>query len=178
MTPEARLRARCAMFLKSHLVPPCWFSAIEHGRAHRGTAEQRAREWQHLARQGVQKGIGDMLILAPGYCCFIELKSQVGKQSDAQHAFQAVMATLGHGYEVVRSVEQLGEKLVQHGIPLAAGWRVAAMHHDAALDGEPNLRTSKPNLRTSGAKVRTSKPTRTQIARGNAAALAMARGGE
>jgi hypothetical protein len=169
--PESRLRARCAMLLKSHLAAPCWFTALEHGRAHRGTAEQRAREWQHLARQGVQKGIGDMLILAPGYCCFIELKVGTNKQSDAQHAFQAVMAALGHGYAVVRSVEQLGEVLQDNGIPLAPGWRAKAQLHDMALDGEPNLRTSKPNLRTSGAKVRTSKPTARQIAAGNRMAM-------
>jgi len=171
MKPEARLRARCAMFLTSHLASPCWFTAIEHGRKHHGTAEQRAREWQFLARQGLKSGIGDMLVLAPGYCLFLEMKAGANKKSEAQHAFQAVMAVLGHGYEVVRGVEELGEKLVQHGIPLAPGWRLKAQIHDAALDGEPNLRTSKPNLRTSGAKVRTSKPTRAQIAAGNRAAM-------
>jgi hypothetical protein len=170
MTPEARLRARCAMFLKSHLVPPCWFSALEHGRAHRGTAEQRAREWQHLARQGVQKGIGDMIVLAPGCVMFLELKAGANKQSDAQHAFQAVMAVLGHGYAVVRSVEQLGEVLQDSGIPLAAGWRIKAQLHDAALDGEAPAR-KKP------ARKLQQKPTRTQIAAGNRVALAMARGG-
>ncbi|MCC6574489.1 MAG: hypothetical protein IT462_11935 [Planctomycetes bacterium] len=169
MQPEARLRARCASFLTSHLVKPCWFTAIEHGRRHHGTVEQRAREWQHLAAQGVKQGIGDLLVLAPGFCCFIELKAGANKQSEAQHAFQAVMAALGHGYSVVRSVEQLGEALSERGIPLAPNWRLAAQHHDAALDGEP-----KPARKQS--KPRAAKPTRSQVARGNRIALALARG--
>ena len=170
MQPEARLRARCRMFLTSHLVSPCWFTAIEHGRKHHGTAEQRAREWQYMQSQGIKTGIGDLLVLAPGYCCFIELKAGKNTQSEAQHAFQAVMAALGHGYDVCRSVEQLGEALSRNGIPLAANWRVAAMHHDAALDGEaPKKRAPRP---------RAAKPTRRQVAAGNRWSLAMVMGHE
>jgi hypothetical protein len=64
------------------------------------------------------------------------------------------MARLQFGYEVVRSVEQLGEALERHGIPLAPGWRLAAMHHDAALDvptkghnKPPRARAAKPTAR-------------------------------
>lgn len=170
--PEARLRARCRMLLTSHLLSPCWFTAIEHGRKHHGTAEQRAREWQHMQSQGVKQGIGDLLVLAPGYCCFVELKAGANKQSPAQHAFQAVMAALGHGYALCRSVEQLGEALHGRGIPLAANWRMAAQLHDAALDADPKAarKASKP---------RQAKPTRARVARWNDAMLAMAkRGGE
>jgi hypothetical protein len=156
--PEARLRARCAMLLRSHLAPPCWFSSIEHGRRHHGTAEQRAREWQALARQGVVAGIGDMLILAPGYALWLELKSATGRQSDAQLAMQNAMAALGHGYAVVRSVEQLVDVLEQHGIPLLAGARVAALRHDGMLAvpvARKPARIAKPSA---------AKPTRKQLA--------------
>jgi len=158
MKPEARLRARCAMFLKSHLMHPCWFSALEHGRRHHGTAEQRAREWQALARQGVVAGIGDMLVLAPGYALWLELKSATGRQSDAQLAMQQAMAALGHGYALVRSVEQLVDVLEQHGIPLLAGARVAALRHDGML-AVPVAR--KP---ARAAKPSAAKPTRKQLA--------------
>jgi len=134
MKPEARLRARCRMFLTSHLMPPCWFTAIEHGRKHTGTAEQRAREWQHLQAQGVKQGVADVLVLAPGFAFMAELKAGANKQSPAQVEMQRVMDTMQHGYAVCRSVEQLGEALERHGIPLAPNWRLAAMHHDAALD--------------------------------------------
>ena len=121
------------MLLKSHLAPPCWFSSIEHGRKHAGTQQQRAAEWTRLKAQGVQAGIGDTLILAPGYALWLELKSAIGRQSEAQLAMQHAMTALGHGYAVVRSVEQLVDALEQHGIPLHAGARVAALRHDGML---------------------------------------------
>ena len=167
--PESRLRARCRMFLTSHLLHPCWFTAIEHGRKHAGTKEQRAREWQHMQSQGVKQGIGDMMVLAPGYVCFVELKAGKNKQSDQQHAFQAVMAVLGHGYALCRSVEQRGEALSERGIPLAPNWRLAAQHHDMALDGEPKAprKASTP---------RAPRGNRKQVGRWNTAMLALARG--
>lgn len=155
--PEARLRARCAMLLRSHLAPPCWFTSIEHGRRHHGTAEQRAREWQKLAVAGVKQGVADVLILAPGYAFMVELKSATGRQSDAQLAMQQAMAALGHGYAVVRSVEQLVDVLEQHGITLLAGARVAALRHDGMLAAPAKVakRSAKPAA---------AKPTRKQLA--------------
>lgn len=146
------------MLLRSHLAPPCWFSAIEHGRRHHGTAQQRAREWQKLAVAGVKQGVADVLILAPGYALMVELKSATGRQSDAQLAMQQAMAALGHGYALVRSVEQLVDVLEQHGIPLLAGARVAALRHDGML-AVPVAR--KP---ARAAKPRAEKPTRKQLA--------------
>jgi len=156
--PEARLRARCAMLLGAHLAPPCWFTSVEHGRKHAGTPQQRAAEWTRLQAQGVKAGIGDMLILAPGYALWLELKAGANKQSDAQLAMQNAMAALGHGYAVVRSVEQLVDVLDQHGIPLLAGARVAALRHDGML-AVPVAR--KP---ARAAKPAAAKPTRKQLA--------------
>jgi len=167
--PEERLQIRCAMFCTSHVLPPTFWTAVEHGRQHKGTPEQRAREWQRMARAGVKKGLADLWFLAPSYVLLVELKTPSNKQTEAQHAFQARMAALGHGYEVVRSVEQLGEVLQRHGIPLADGWRTKAQIHDAALDAQPPVRKNP-------ARNFPQKPTRTQIAAGNRVALAMARG--
>lgn len=167
MQPEARLRARCAMLLKSHLAPPCWFTSIEHGRKHAGTAEQRAAEWTRLQAQGVKAGIADVLVLAPGYALWLELKAGANQQSDAQLAMQNAMAFLGHGYVVVRSVEQLVDVLEKHGIPLLAGARVAALRHDGMLAAPAKVakRTAKP---------RPAKPTRKQVAQANRLMLGMA----
>jgi len=156
--PEARLRARCAMLLKSHLASPCWFTSIEHGRKHAGTPQQRAAEWTRLQAQGVKAGIGDMLILAPGYAVWLELKAGANKQSDVQLSMQSAMVALGHGYAVVRSVEQLVDVLEQHGIPLLAGARVAALRHDGMLA----VPVAKKPARV--AKPRAEKPTRKQLA--------------
>lgn len=145
--PEARLRARCAMLLGAHLAPPCWFTSVEHGRKHAGTPQQRAAEWTRLQAQGVKAGIGDMLVLAPGYALWLELKAGANTQSDAQLAMQNAMTALSHGYAVVRSVEQLVDVLEQHGIPLHAGARVAALRHDGMLAvpvARKPARTAKP----------------------------------
>lgn len=166
--PEDRLQVRCAMFATSHVLPPTFWTAVEHGRKHSGTATQRAAEWQRLKRKGVKPGLADLWFFSHGYVYCAELKAST-KQSDNQYEFQAKMAALGHGYSVVRSVEQLGEALSERGIPLAPNWRLAAQQHDAALDGEP-----KPARKQS--KHRAAKPTRSQIARGNRLALALARG--
>lgn len=169
MRSEDRLQSRCAMFAKSHVLPPTFWTAIEHGRAHVGTAEQRAREWQRLARKGVRTGLPDLLFITHGFVAAIELK--VGtRQSDTQRATQEALEALGHGYSLVRSVEALGEALERHGIPLAPGWRVAAMHHDAALEAPPKGHNKPPRV----AKPRGNKR---QMARVNDMMLAMAKGG-
>jgi len=156
--PEARLRARCAMLLGAHLAPPCWFTSVEHGRKHAGTPQQRAAEWTRLQAQGVKAGIGDMLILAPGYALWLELKSAIGRQSEAQLAMQQAITALGHGYAVVRSVEQLVGVLEQHGIPLHAGARVAALRHDGMLAVPAAVKPART------ARPRAEKPTRKQLA--------------
>jgi len=154
MRPEDRLQARCAMFCKSHVLPPCEWTAIEHGRQHSGSKEQRAREWQRLARKGVKKGLPDLWFIMPGFLLCVELKAGKNAETDEQAALGDRLKAMGHGYEVARSVEQLGEALQRHGIPLAAGWQVAALHHDAALDvpskghnKPPRARAAKPTAR-------------------------------
>ena len=158
MRPEDRLQARCRMFLDAHLVRPCWWSSVGHER------KQTLRQGQMQKARGVKRGLPDVMIWAPGYFCGVELKAGKNDTTDAQNGFAAAMAALQHGYAVVRSVEQLGEALERHGIPLAPGWRIAAQHHDAALDGEP-----KPARKPS--KPRAAKPTRGQVAVGNRLAL-------
>lgn len=166
--PESQLRARCRMFLNTHLVAPCWFSAIEHGRKHSGTAEQRARQWQHLAAQGVKPGIGDMLILIPGRAIWIELKAGKNTQSNSQIAMQADMAAIGHGYVVVRCVVALMGVMDTFSVPMHPGARNAAEMHDMAL--------AVPDKPRKPARPRAIKPGRRAIEAGNRMALAMARG--
>lgn len=140
MQPEARLQSRCRMLLDGHLQPPCWWSSVGHER------KQTLAQGQMQKARGIKRGLPDVMIWAPGYFLGVELKCGRNDTTDAQDGFAQAMAALGHGYAVVRSVEQLGEALERHGIPLAPGWRVAAMHHDAALDGEAPVRkrASKP----------------------------------
>jgi hypothetical protein len=148
MRPEDRLQYRCRMFLDSHMLPPCWWSSVGHER------KQTLRQGQMQKARGIRRGLPDVMIWAPGYFLGVELKSGKNTTTDAQDGFAQAMARNQFGYEVVRSVEQLGEALQRHGIPLAAGWQIAAMHHDAALDvptkghnKPPRARAAKPTAR-------------------------------
>jgi hypothetical protein len=164
MRPEDRLQSRCRMILQSHPPAKGFWSSVGHERK-----QTQAQGAMQQAR-GIKRGLPDMMFWTHGYFLGVELKATT-KQTDAQYAFQAEMAALGHGYEVVRSVEGLGDALERHGIPLAPGWRTKAQLHDMALDAAP-----KPT-RKAPAKPRPTKPTRAQITRGNRIALAMVRGG-
>lgn len=128
MRPEDRLQSRARMLLNSHLPAPCHWSSVGHER------KQTMRQGQMQKARGVKRGLPDIMIWAPGYFLGVELKAGKNTATPEQAAFGQAMARLQFGYEVVRSVEQLGEVLERHGIALAPGWRVAAMHHDAALD--------------------------------------------
>lgn len=167
MPPEARLRARCRMLADSHILAPCWWSAIEHGRQHHGTKEQRAREWGRLQSQGVKQGIADMLFMVRGFVLWVELKHGDNKPTEAQIRFAEAQRLIGNGYEVVRSVEALGDALERHGIPIAPGWRVKAQIHDAELAAVAPV--VKRTGTTKGKSLR--RPTLGQVARGNRMAL-------
>jgi hypothetical protein len=53
---------------------------------------------------GVVAGVADMCYLKPeGQTCFIEWKTETGKQSPEQVKFQQLCLSLGHEYHIVRS---------------------------------------------------------------------------
>ncbi len=152
MRPEDRLQSRCRMLLDSHLHPPCYWSSVGHER------KQTLIQGQMQKARGVRRGLPDVMVWAPGYFLGVELKAGSNTATEDQRAFGQAMAALGHGYAVVRSVEQLVDVLEQHGIPLLAGARVAALRHDGMLA----VPVAKKPARV--VKPRAEKPTRKQIA--------------
>ena len=152
MRLEDRLQSRCRMLLDSHLQPPCWWSSVGHER------KMTLRQGQMQKARGVRRGLPDVMVWAPGYFLGVELKHGSNTATEDQRAFGQAMAALGHGYAVVRSVEQLVDVLEEHGIPLQSGARVAALRHDGMLAvpvATKPARTAKP---------RAEKPTRKQLA--------------
>lgn len=140
------------MLLDSHLQPPCWWSSVGHER------KMTLRQGQAQKARGVRRGLPDIMVWAPGYFLGVELKAGSNTATEDQRAFGQAMAALGHGYAVVRSVEQLVDVLEAHGIPLQPGARVAALRHDGML-AVPVAR--KP---ARAAKPSAAKPTRKQLA--------------
>lgn len=73
----------------------------------------RWRGWtiiHHMAGPLSYKGLSDLQALKAGRCVFIEIKRPGGRQSDAQHKFQAQVEAAGFEYILCRGVENLREK--------------------------------------------------------------------
>ncbi len=156
MRPEDRLQARCRMFLDAFLPHSAWWSSIAHERKQTPVqgAAQKAR--------GVRPGLPDIFIFAPGYVLGVELKAGSNSATAVQRHVGEQLRRLGHGYEIVRSVEALGDALVQHGFAMPPGWTLAAQRHDAALAAPRKGKRQPPP---------TGKPSIRAIARGNRLAM-------
>jgi hypothetical protein len=146
------------MFLDEHLLPPCWWSSVGHER------KQTLRQGAIQKARGIKRGLPDVMIWAPEFFLGVELKAAKNTTTDAQDGFAEAMERLGHGYAVVRSVVELGETILRHGIALSLHWRIFAEAHDLALCLAPP--PSKPSR-----KPPTRKPTLAQIKRGNRLSL-------
>lgn len=126
MRAEDRLQTHCAKYLKAALPPPGWFSGIEHAR------KQSVFAGQIQKAKGVKRGLADLNVWYRGQFIGIELKVE-SSVSEAQERFGRAMLENGFAWVVVRSVLQLHDVLVMHGIPVAPSMQIAALHHDAAL---------------------------------------------
>lgn len=140
MRPEDRLRATARVFANAYVEPPTWWSAIEHGRRHHGTEQQRAAEWRRMAAQGVKPGIGDMLFQRAGFTLWVEFKAGKNVQTAAQRQFEAAQEAIGNGYIVVRTISHLGGALAEAGFPIGLGWQLAAMRWDAQLEAPTKIK--------------------------------------
>lgn len=158
MPPEARLRARVRMWLSAYLPSPGLWTSIEHGRAHHGTPEQRAREWQRLAAQGVKKGIPDVMVWYRGLCMGLELKVGRNTATPDQERFGAALVANGFAWRVCRSVEDVARFLHHSGVPVTG----AAFQMAAAYDAELAREVVAPKKKASRAPAR-NKPTRAQL---------------
>jgi len=135
------------MWLDQFLPPPGTHCAIEHGRQHSGTPEQRAREWQRLQAQGVAQGTEDYQILYRGLFLAIEFKHGRNPQSFHQKRREEAVKANGFSYYVIRSVEGLATVLHQHGVPLALAAAQVATEYDAALLRERPYKAAAPKRR-------------------------------
>jgi len=63
-------------------------------------------EAKKLKETGQMAGVADLIVLMPnGITYFFEVKTEKGKQSDAQIEFQSKVELLGFNYYLVRSLE-------------------------------------------------------------------------
>lgn len=61
-------------------------------------------EAMKMKATGTLAGVSDLIVLMPNRCIFIEVKTDVGKQSDKQKEFESTVKLLGFEYYVVRNI--------------------------------------------------------------------------
>jgi hypothetical protein len=61
----------------------------------------------HMKALGQRNGVSDIIALLPSRAIFLEVKTDTGRQSPAQHDFEETVKSLGFEYYVVRSVEDV-----------------------------------------------------------------------
>lgn len=90
--------------------------AIPNGAKLAGTPLQRAKAWKRLEAEGARPGVADLFLAVPsGDLCglFIEMKTEIGRQSAEQREFEADAVGAGYGYVITRDLEAF-IKIVQN----------------------------------------------------------------
>ncbi len=68
-----------------------------------------------LVGMGVHPGFADLMVLCDGRVLFLELKSLKGKLSPEQEVFRDAMLAQGHGWALVRTLDDALGALADHG---------------------------------------------------------------
>jgi tRNA(Phe) wybutosine-synthesizing methylase Tyw3 len=66
-------------------------------------------EAKKLKSTGLMAGVSDLIVVLESKVLFIELKTDVGIQSDTQKKFEILVTNLNHEYHIIRSLEQFKE---------------------------------------------------------------------
>jgi hypothetical protein len=117
-TPEADLQRAVVQALR--VVLPR--TAIIHHCANEVTeAGPRGGKRQAiLVGMGVHPGFADLMVLCNGRVLFLELKSLKGRLSPAQESFRDAAMAQGHGWALVRSLDDALGALADHGFTTRA----------------------------------------------------------
>jgi len=61
---------------------------------------------------GTMAGVSDLIVVTPEKTIFVELKTEIGVQSEVQKKFQKSIENLNHEYHLVRSLQQFKEVIL------------------------------------------------------------------
>lgn len=111
-TPEADLQRSVVQALRFALPR----SAIIHHSANEVTeaGPRGAKHQAILVGMGVHPGFADLMVLCDGRVLFLELKSVKGRLSPTQEAFRDAVTVQGHGWALVRSLDDALGALTDH----------------------------------------------------------------
>jgi hypothetical protein len=89
--------------LKHHNPRQCIFSVPNDSK--------NAVEQQRKVNTGLMAGVSDLIVLINGNTIFVEIKTEIGKQSDKQKEFEETVTLQGFKYYLVRSLEEFKQKI-------------------------------------------------------------------
>lgn len=69
------------------------------------------REAMTLKATGLVAGVSDLIIVTNDEVIFVEVKNEVGKQSDKQIEFQKKVEKLGYRYLLIRNLDEFKTKI-------------------------------------------------------------------
>jgi len=71
-----------------------------------------AKEQMRKIATGLMAGVSDLIILRQNEAIFVEVKTDIGRQSDKQKSFQEQVESLGFRYILVRSLEDFKKAIL------------------------------------------------------------------
>lgn len=104
---EAKIQQEIVMWFRNnyclnHHTPKCLIFSVPNER-------KDAREMMSMKATGLLSGVSDLIVIIPNEVLFIEVKTDTGKQSDAQKMFENDVCALKFFYHVVRSLDDFQE---------------------------------------------------------------------
>jgi hypothetical protein len=115
-TPEADFQRSLVRDLRAILLPPY---VLHHSANEVRRGRREGRIAQGIAEgMGVHPGFSDLILLSAKQTVFLELKSATGALSDAQAEFRDFVKGQGHGWALIRTLDDALAALRAFGIPM------------------------------------------------------------
>ena len=92
--------------LKSH-EPRCMIFSVPND-------SSNFMETKRKVNTGLLKGVSDLIVILPNKILFIELKTEIGTQSQVQKDFEERITKLGNEYFLIRSLESFKSLILNH----------------------------------------------------------------
>jgi hypothetical protein len=109
-TPENIIQAEIYKWFNNNYClkihdPQCVIFSVPNG------SNRNIKEAMMLQATGLVPGVSDMIVVMPKRILFVEVKNEVGVQSDKQKVFEVKVKKLGFEYHVVRNLKEFKELL-------------------------------------------------------------------
>lgn len=77
-------------------------------------AASSAKQMMRLISMGLRRGVADLVVWWPDGIGYLEVKTEKGKQSEAQKTFEKRCVGYGVSYDIIRSINELETAILRH----------------------------------------------------------------